>query len=152
MVIIILPMKQTKLWNLFTLIPVIYRCTRCQLPRPEGQRWIQMVRWMNTNEKWLRLNGIINHFLMCRFGFRRFSKCWPTETEIFGLWNSQPKPTEVIGKPSVSVGFRFRSVLVGFLGFLIIYFLRKQTKKKKMNKPRKSLCFPTFSHRPNTKL
>ena len=22
---------------------------------------------------------------VCRFGFGRFSKCWPTETEIFGL-------------------------------------------------------------------
>ena len=127
MVIIILPMKQTKLWNLFTLIPVIYRCTRCQLPRPEGQRWIQMVRWMNTNEKWLRLNGIINHFLMCRFGFRRFSKGWPTETEIFGLWNSQPKPTEVIGIQSVSVGFS------GFFRFPYHLVSKKENKGKKKN-------------------
>ena len=76
----------------------------------------------------LALGKLGDHLGVCRFSFGWFSKCWPTETEIFDLWNSQSKPIKVIGNQSVSVGF---------FGFLIIYFLRKQTKKKKINKPRK---------------
>ena len=84
---------------------------------------------------------------MCRFSFSRFSKCWPTETKIFSLWNSQPKPTKVIGNQSVSVGFRFRSV------FSVSYFLRKQIKKKKLTNPKNPYAFPRFltTQTPSTK-
>ena len=68
---------------------------------------------------------------VCQFFFGRFSKCWPTETKIFGLWNSQPKLIEVIGIQSVSVGFRFWWVFSVSLSFI---FQESKQRKKKLKK------------------
>ena len=51
---------------------------------------------------------IFKSFTYCaRFGFGWFVWVWPTETEYFGLWNFQPKPTKMAGNPSVSVYLDF---------------------------------------------
>ena len=79
------------------------------------------------------LNGVV--ILSYNQGYNQFGSVgffffliWPIETEIFGLQSSQPKPIEIAGTQSVSVGFlvgvRFLCLEFGPVGPLVFFFFQ----------------------------